>query len=675
MENKCKIPEGYVEVDTSKYINKDKITLSASHIEYYQFFFRGLRCEVEKLVTYLNENNISDYEERFVSDEITEIKVFSLDKTPHLIETFPTLKGAGLRENWFCSNVEVVYSESGFAELTECVNTQCTFDGEQDDDDARWCVYHEITENKNICFLHLGTGIHVNNSYSFPYSLKKRWEADNYICEINHIFYGKEISDDNLFEIEDNVLISYNGFGGSVVIPDTVKEILQYAFDSTRDKIESLYIPASVTEYRNAFCKMSILKKVIIEEGATRICPNAFSDCENLIDVILPDSLQEISYSAFANCKNLDVSNLKIPNSLIVFDKSSIRGTLNQPSIMINHDSGALLFYSDENKAKEYIVPAGIRYIGDSAFDCCENLSMIQFPDTIEEIGSFAFYSSGISEICFPPKVQVIESRVCSYCKKLEHIILPKNLKKIGRAAFEYSSLKSLTIPDGVEEIDEYAFCNCKLLEEVDLPNSVNKINSEAFSSCNLKEFCIPSKVTKVSDNMLSDNRKLKKVYTHENITEIGNKAFADCNELNYIDIPDSITTIGTEAFAGCKKASLRIPNKLKKCGAGAFSDCAEIRSVNIPGTLKEVSSKMFKNCVGLETVTIEDGVKKIGNSAFVGCENLKAVYIEGNLEKGYGKKIFEKCKNVCVYGIPGTAAEKCAADNNVPFYSISEKR
>ena len=44
----------------------------------------------------------------------------------------------------------------------------------------------------------------------------------------------------------------------------------------------------------------TFIEKVVIEEGITSICKNAFSGCTNLKEVDLPDSMESIGSNAFS---------------------------------------------------------------------------------------------------------------------------------------------------------------------------------------------------------------------------------------------------------------------------------------------------------------------------------------------------------------------------------------
>lgn len=90
------------------------------------------------------------------------------------------------------------------------------------------------------------------------------------------------------FEIDGNgVLTQYNGEGGEVVLPETVKEIAYGVFSNN-----------SIT-------------KVTVNEGCVKIGSNVFANARNLREAVLPSTLEYIDYSAFAGAIRLEKINLE----------------------------------------------------------------------------------------------------------------------------------------------------------------------------------------------------------------------------------------------------------------------------------------------------------------------------------------------------------------------------
>lgn len=111
-------------------------------------------------------------------------------------------------------------------------------------------------------------------------------------------------------------------------------------------------------------------------------------------------------------------------------------------------------------------------------------ITEIKLPDTITEIGDFAFYKCrSLTKFDIPPKLAEIPKGMLDIAGITE-ITVGGNVKKIGAGAFYWcSGLKKVTICEGVEEIDTAVFYNCGNLEELELPGSVKRIAGGKFDS------------------------------------------------------------------------------------------------------------------------------------------------------------------------------------------------
>ena len=84
--------------------------------------------------------------------------------------------------------------------------------------------------------------------------------------------------------------------------------------------------------------------------------------------------------------------------------------------------------------------------------------------------------------------------------------------------------------------------------------------------------------------------------------------------------IPSKLTTIGEWAFANSSNLEEVVfteNSNLKSILNGAFSNCANLKTVFIPASVTNISNYAFGHCRNLDTVTISDGVTGIDISAF----------------------------------------------------------
>lgn len=101
----------------------------------------------------------------------------------------------------------------------------------------------------------------------------------------------ESVEDNGDFEIENGVLVKYNGRGGNVVIPDGIEEIGETSFWCC-EGLTSVSIPNSVWNIDDsAFWGCTGLKSVTIPDSVTRIGWDVFNGCTSLESVGLPPNL------------------------------------------------------------------------------------------------------------------------------------------------------------------------------------------------------------------------------------------------------------------------------------------------------------------------------------------------------------------------------------------------
>jgi len=148
------------------------------------------------------------------------------------------------------------------------------------------------------------------------------------------------------FELNGTILTKYSGNASSVVIPDGITGIWDYAF-AQNTTLQSIIIPSSVTSIGEfAFYDCSSLESIQFPSAMTSISQSAFYKCTSLKTITLPYGIESISSSLFYGCSSLyDVT---IPTSVT----------------RIN--SGA---FSSCRSLEKITIPENVSYIESGAFD------------------------------------------------------------------------------------------------------------------------------------------------------------------------------------------------------------------------------------------------------------------------------------------------------------------
>ncbi|MBQ1994965.1 MAG: leucine-rich repeat protein, partial [Clostridia bacterium] len=383
-----------------------------------------------------------------------------------------------------------------------------------------------------------------------------------------------------------------------IVIPDSAQSVGSSAFYYCRN-IKKVSVPANLSYYNDAFYSCSNISEIVIrkgngkmtdfntstyrytpwyvsrdegltitlENGITNIGEYAFRN-NKFSTIAIPDSVTEIGYGAFYNCSKL--TSVTIPDSVTTIGESA--------------------FYNCNNLSK-VSVPANVSYNYDAFYECNYISEIVirkgndKMPDLSSSFNYTPWYTSGYNY----PSI-TLENGITNigayafYYNTLSTIIIPDTVTEIGDYAFSgCSNLNEITIPDTVTEIGDYAFSGCSNLNEITIPEAVTKVGENAFVYCgSLKNI----NVEEGNSNYVSENGVL---YNKDKTILI---CFPSQNSQSEFTIPDSVTTIGDYAFSSCTSlTSVAIPDSVTAIGEYAFYYCIGLTSITIPDSITTIGN------------------------------------------------------------------------------------
>lgn len=256
--------------------------------------------------------------------------------------------------------------------------------------------------------------------------------------------------------------------------------------------------------YNSPWIKQSEkIKKVVINDGITRIGNYAFNNC-NLQSISIPSSVTSIGINSFFICHELSQIHVEKNNNYYC----------DVDGVLYSKDMKVIIKYPANKKDLSYTIPDAVTTIGDGAFEDSKFRSFT-IPNTITKIGKHAFRYSELERITIPNSIEEIAQGTFEGCFHLTYVTLPKTIKYIGSSAFACCfNLKFITIPDGITNINNETFHFCSKLTSITIPSSVLGIWRGAFSYCEeLKTITIPPNVTYLGEEIFKNCDKLEEIH------------------------------------------------------------------------------------------------------------------------------------------------------------------
>ena len=243
--------------------------------------------------------------------------------------------------------------------------------------------------------------------------------------------------------------------------------------------------------------------------------------------------------------------------------------------------------------------------LGNNAFKGASNITSVVIPESIKEIGLWAFSGcTSLSNVNLG-NVEKLSNMAFNNCTALTSIKLPKTLTKIASGApfSGCTNLKHIELEDGMTVIPNYV-CASTPITEITIPNTVKEIGLWAFSDCTSLSNVNLGNVEKLSDKAFNNCTALTSIKLPKTLTKIASGApFSGCTNLKHIELEDGMTVIPNYVCASTPITEITIPNTVKEIGLWAFSDCTFLKKIKILDNVTDMggynsstSDLVFKN-------------------------------------------------------------------------------
>lgn len=233
----------------------------------------------------------------------------------------------------------------------------------------------------------------------------------------------------------------------------------------------------------------------------------------------------------------------------------------------------------DAVEITKIVIEAGVKDIGDRAFEGYDKVTEVTIPDSVERVGEDAFSGcTSLATINFSGNVQSVEKNAVA-----------------NTAA--YNNQKS----------NDYIICGKVLI----------KSNKASYTDCR-----IPSGITCIADEAFSATTISGSLNLFD-VKYIGANAFTAKNGIKTVDL-SKVTVIGKSAFSGCSSlATVTLSSTLTYVSATSFANTPYLNTLNSNSTdgyvyVNDVLLNITNKAVLGDRVTIKDGVRVIAADIFV---------------------------------------------------------
>lgn len=352
------------------------------------------------------------------------------------------------------------------------------------------------------------------------------------------------------------------------------------------------------------------ITSIAIGKNLSEIGPSAFFNCDDLNEIKLSDENDEYVYvdgcliRRSDNTLVLGLASAVIPETVVSIGDYAFAYRKNLSEIAIPSSVTAIGSYAfaDCENLKTIEVSESVKSIQSCVFKSCVSLTkatwrtLVSVPDSVFE-GCSALTDVKLSN------VTKIGERAFSGCIGLKEIILPQSLTEIGEYAFNKTALASITLPQSIDKVGNGWFLGCKYLETVNFDGKIKEIGESAFSGCiSLKSFEIPSSVVSIGNFAFLGCTSLKNIEIPSSVVSIGNSAFRGCSALSEVLFNEGLKTIGESAFRACKcLSSVQWPLSLEEIGASAFASTS-FPEIYVPKFIKQ-GSNVFASSHGTQSM------------------------------------------------------------------------
>lgn len=335
--------------------------------------------------------------------------------------------------------------------------------------------------------------------------------------------------------------------------------------------------------------------------------------------------------------------------------------------------------------------------IGDKAFYLDSNDITVNLPDTITEIGRYAFANSKVKIGVGSFNIQIIGDYAY---ENYEFVRFGKynSLTSIGEGAFKNAKTETGNLNEkyfpALEVIGDYAFSGFRSFSDNISFMNLKYLGKYAFELTKIKKAEL--NVKEIPEGLFSDCYYLEYLYNYsDDFTKviIGDSAFKNCISLKaaYFENAESQNLAGS-FFNDANLDFYHISEMLKygtlngrtfnknavypfiySIGVSAFENCSSLSHLGTVNTfcfgltdlrsVEILGESAFLNCISLNRILFGNSLKAIPDYAFFNCAFVAGImFTKGNTEESIKTDVNGLCYNSSITEIGNYAFMNCGA-------------
>ena len=279
-------------------------------------------------------------------------------------------------------------------------------------------------------------------------------------------------------EISANSMLNGCDSLTAINLPSSLKRITAPAAFSGATALESIALPEGlVVEEGSLFSDCTSLTSVELPDSMTEIPSSTFSGCTSLQSVTAKQTITSIGDSAFYKCSALTA----IPDlgqvTKIGYNAFEYCGELTGPLDLSNVTEMGSSAFNECRKLKGALDLSNLNVIPSYAFTYAAGINSIKFSDNLTSIGNWAFVWANVTELTFPETLEKIGTYVFYSSETLTGTVkIPDSVTSIGNGAFAGTSVERFEIGSGVESLNANIFEDNTALQEIIIDNTQDNV-------------------------------------------------------------------------------------------------------------------------------------------------------------------------------------------------------